>query len=120
MPNTKRKPAFESLSKHRLEFLIEQAVENADEPEDQTAGFLAMFESNLELPFKTKRNGVELTVSHLDISYADCGAILATFESGNQHSIMDILDVPIPNDHPPEGWEWIEAYRYWVSKRRSA
>lgn len=118
MPKTKRKPVLGPLSKDRLEFLIEQAVENADESQDQTVGFLAMFENNLELPFKTNVDGDEVTVSHLEISYADGGAIFAKCESRNRRSSMDILDVPIPND-PPEGWEWIEAYRYWVSKRRS-
>lgn len=80
--------------------------------EDQTAGFLARFENNLELPFKTEVNGVEVTVSHLEISYADGGSIFATCESRNRRLSMNILDVPIPDDPPPDGWEWIEAYRY--------
>ena len=62
-------------------------------------------------PFKTEVLGVEVTVQHMDLT--DDEQIVAVCTSGKLRQAIPILALPLP-DPPPQGAEWIEAYRRWA------
>ena len=78
---------------------------------EQATGLFTMIEDHLALPFTTEVLGVEITVVKVDLNDRD--DVVAICKRGKERQLLSILDLPLPNP-PPEGWEWIEAYRHWV------
>ncbi len=110
----KRQPHHRSLSPAKLDEMIAEATVDAYGEEEQTAGFFTMFEERLKLPFKTEVLGVEVTVERLDMT--DDEQIVAVCSRGKSQQPVPILDLTLP-DPPPEGAEWIEAFRRWARGR---
>ena len=99
-----------SLSKAKLEALIEEAVVDAYGKEEQTVGFLTMIEEHLALPFSVSILGVEAVVEKVDMT-SDCRIVAVCRRDGVRQRI-EILDLPLPKP-APAGAEWIAAYSYW-------
>jgi hypothetical protein len=97
------------LSKSRLVALIEEATVDAYNESEQAVGFFTMMEDNLRLPFETEMLGFKVTVERVDMTGDD--AIVAICKRGSKRQAVSILDLPLPAP-PPEGAEWIAAYRY--------
>lgn len=93
-----------------LDKLIEEATTDACNESEQAGGFFAMIEENLSLPFTTQVLGQAVTVAKVDITRRD--QIFAICMHGKANQAIPILDLPMP-DPPPEGAEWIDAYRRW-------
>ena len=108
----KRKPEanLPSLSKARLEALIEEAVVDAYGDEEQTGGFFTMIEEHLALPFSVSILGVETVVEKVDMT-RDC-RIVAVCKRGGVKQRIEILDLPLSKPIPA-GAEWIAAYSHW-------
>jgi hypothetical protein len=104
------KTKLPSLSKTKLEALIEEAVVDAYGKEDQTVGFLTMIEEHLALPFSVCILGVEAVVEKVDMT-SDCRIVAVCRRDGVRQRI-EILDLPLPKP-APVGAEWIAAYSYW-------
>jgi len=98
------------LSKARLEELVEEAIVDAYNESEQIVGFLTMIEDNLTVPFQTEVLGVSVTVEKVDMT--DDDQIVAVCARAGQRQEIPIVSLPLPSP-PPEGWEWIAAYRYW-------
>ena len=109
-----RQPHHRSLSPGKLDEMIAEATVDAYGEEEQTAGFFTMFEERLKLPFKTEMLGMEVTVERLDMT--DDEQIVAVCSRGKSQQRVSILDLTLP-DPPPEGAEWIEAFRRWARGR---
>ncbi|MGE3296278.1 MAG: calcium-binding protein [Porticoccaceae bacterium] len=109
MKKTKAKKTTKFTAKH-LDELIEEATTDAYNESEQAGGFFAMIEENLSLPFTTRVLGQDVTVARIDITGRDQIVAICMREKSTQ--AIPILDLPIP-DPPPEGKEWIEAYRRW-------
>jgi hypothetical protein len=107
----KRKPEANllSLSKARLEALIEEAVVDAYGDEEQTGGFFMMIEEHLALSFSVSILGVEAVVEKVDMTRD--GRIAVCKRDGVKQRI-EILDLPLPKPIPA-GAEWIAAYSHW-------
>ncbi len=69
-----------------------------------------MLEEHLALPFVTRVLGQVVTVVKIDLTWRD--QIVAICVRGKATQTIPILDLPMP-DPPPEGVEWIDAYRRW-------
>jgi hypothetical protein len=108
----KRKPEanLPSLSKARLEALIEEAVVDAYGDEEQTGGFFTMIEEHLALPFSVGILGVEAVVEKVDRTRD--GRIVAICKRDGVRQRIEILDLPLPSPIPV-GAEWIAAYSQW-------
>ena len=91
--------------------LVEEAIVDAYGESEQVTGFFTMIEDHLALPFNTEILGVVATVTKVDLTRTD--HIVAICRRGKQRQSIPILDLPLPGP-PPDGWEWIEAYRYWT------
>src|SRR5207302_7713700 len=111
---SKRQPHRPSLSLGTLDEMIEEATVDAYGESEQTVGFFTMLEERLRSPFKTEMLGVEVTVERLDMT--DDEQIVAVCSRGKSQQPVPILDLALP-DPPPEGAEWIEAFRRWSRGR---
>lgn len=100
-----------SLSRAQLDALVAEAVVDAYDDDEQLTGLYTMIADNLAVPFTTEVLGVEVTVRRIDLR---AGGIVAVCHRSRLRQAIGILDLPLP-DPPPEGAQWIEAYRYWAA-----
>lgn len=98
------------LSKARLAAMIEEATVDAYGESEQTTGWLTMIDENLGVPFGTTVLGVPVVVERVDLNASE--QIVVICSRGRNRQTLPILDLPLPTP-PPEGAEWIEAYRQW-------
>ena len=109
---TSRRPAHATkpkVSAARLEELVEEATVDAYDEDEQRVGFLTMLQDNLEVPFETEMLGVQVQIVGVDFNDAD--EIVAICKRGAHVQRIPVVDLPLP-EPPPEGFEWIEAYRF--------
>lgn len=98
------------MSKVRLNELVEEAVVDAHDESEQVSGFYTMLENDLRLPFETQILGVMASVESIDITEDD--QLVAVCRKGKTQQRISLSELPLPSP-PPEGAEWILAYRYW-------
>jgi hypothetical protein len=109
---TRRSPAQAAgptVSAARLEELVEEATADAYNEDEQRVGFLTMLQDHLDVPFETEVLGVPVQVTSVDLN--DAEEIVAICKRGAQVQRIPVVDLPLP-EPPPEGFEWIEAYRF--------
>jgi len=99
-------------SASRLDALIEEATVDAYDESEQKAGFFTMLENHLAVPFLTEVLGMTVTVETIDMT--DDEEIVAVCVRGKSRQPIRILELPLPE--PPEGAEWIDAYRRWARR----
>jgi len=97
-----------------LDALVEQATVDAYDEYEQFAGFHAVIEEHLAVPFRTTVLGVEVNVTKIDLLSGT--GIAAVCSRGKHRQAIGILDLPLPIP-PPGGAEWIGAYRRWATGR---
>jgi hypothetical protein len=71
-----------------------------------------MLDDHLVLPFATTVIGTPAVVRRVDIDDQD--VIVAICQVGRRRQRLPIHALPLPSP-PPDGAEWIEAYRHWMS-----
>lgn len=108
----RRKRRRSGLSVAKLDTLIEEALVDAYGDSEQRTAFFTVIEDALALPFTTQVLGVDVTVERLDLTADE--QIVAVCRHGRVRQRIPILDLPLP-DPPPQGTEWIEAYRRWAN-----
>jgi len=99
-----------SLTKAKLEALIEEAVVDAYGDDEQKVGLLTMMQEHLALPFSVSILGVEATVEKVDMTRD--GRVVAVCQRNGIRQRIEILDLPLPKP-APAGAEWIAAYSHW-------
>ena len=99
-----------SLSKAKLEKLIEEAVVDAYTEQEQTVGFLTMMQEHLALPLSVSILGVECVVEKIDLTRD--GQIVAICRRDKVRQRIGIIELPLPVP-APAGAEWIAAYCLW-------
>lgn len=102
------------LDEARLDALVEEVIVDAYDETEQAVGLFTMIEDYLKLLFVTRVLGVEVTVTGIEMTDGD--AILALCERKGEEQEIPITTLPLP-EPPPEGWEWIAAYRHWARIR---
>ncbi len=116
-PSRTKAPRDQALSgrwppnKARLVQLVEEAIVDAYGESEQRTGFFTMIDANLAMPFKTEMLGALVTVEGVELTDAD--EIVAICKPAGNRQRIPILNLPLPKP-PPEGAEWIEAYRFWA------
>jgi hypothetical protein len=98
------------VDKARLRELVEEATVDAYGEDEQRVGFLTMIEDNLEVPFETEVLGVPVQVTAIALN--DAEEIVAICKRGAHVQRIPVVDLPLPKP-PPDGFEWIEAYRFY-------
>ena len=102
------------VPRKRLEELVAEALVDCYNESEEAIGLYTMMEDNLAFPFWTHVLGAEVEVGKLDLN--EGGEVVVVCTYGDSRQDVSVLDLPLP-DPPPEGWEWIEAYRYWARGR---
>jgi Calcium binding len=95
----------------QLDELIEEAIVDCYNEEEQANGFFTVMDDNLALPFMTPILGVEASVAAIEMD--EFGRIKAVCERNGEQQRIDLLDLPLPSP-PPSGAEWIAASRRWL------
>jgi hypothetical protein len=95
-----------------LDALVAEATVDSYGEDEQVMGLYTMIADNLATPFQTTILGVEVTVEDVDLTGRT--SIVAHCSRGAFRQAISILDLPLPTP-PPDGSEWIEAYRHWAS-----
>jgi len=103
------KPAG-SLDRQQLDAMVEEATVDCYNEEEQATGLFTLLEDHLALPFQTRVLGFPVTVDSIDLTASD--EIVAVCSRDGAQQRIPILDLPLPTS-PPEGAEWIDAYRHW-------
>lgn len=93
-----------------LDAMIEQATVDAYTDDEQLVGLFTMLDEHLAVPFSTTVLGVKVTVNKVDLTTS---GIVAICSRGQHQQAIGIIDLPLPAP-PPEGAEWIDAYRRWA------
>ncbi len=91
--------------------MIEEATVDCYNESEEVTGWFTMIEENLAVPFEAVVLGVTVTVERVEITETD--QIVAICLRGRHRQSIPILDLPLPIP-PPDGTEWVEAYRLWV------
>ena len=99
-----------AVGQAKLKRLIEEAVVDAYNEQEQTVGFLTMIQEHLALPFSANVLGVEVVVEKIDMT--GDGQIVAVCRRDKIRQRIGILDLPLPVPAPAEA-EWITAYHHW-------
>ena len=99
-----------SLSKAKLEALIEEAVVDAYGDDEQKVGLLTITQEHLALPLSVSIFGVKAAVEKMDMTRD--GRTVAVCQRNGIRQRIEILDFPLPKPVPP-GAEWIAAYSHW-------
>jgi hypothetical protein len=99
------------LSRARLGAMVEDATVDCHDEDKQVSGLYTMVVDNLAVPFQTQVLGVGVTVTDVDLTGS--GQIVAFCRRGRFRQAISVRDLPLPTP-PPEGAEWIEAYRHWA------
>ena len=99
-----------SLSKAKLEALIEEVIVVAYNEDEQNVGLLTMMQEHLALPFSVSILGVEAIVEKVDMTRD--GRVVAVCQRNGVRQKIEVLDLPLPTP-APVGAEWIAAYSYW-------
>jgi len=100
-----------------LDQLVEEATVDCYDETEQVSGLYTMLEDNLALPFETILFGATVTVERIDLTDRD--DIVAFCNRGNDVRKLRLIDVPLPFP-PPEGAQWIAAYRHWLGEEAAA
>jgi hypothetical protein len=99
-----------TVGQAKLKRLIEEAVVDTYNEQEQTVGFLTMIQEHLALPFSANILGVEVVVEKIDMTRD--GQIVAVCRRDKIRQRIGILDLPLPVP-APAGAEWITAYHHW-------
>ena len=114
MVKSKYREHYRRPSNAKLDAMIEEATVDANGDSEELLGFFTLLEDRLKLPFKTELLGIEVAVERVDMT--DDEQIVVVCSRGKSRQRVPILDLPLLSP-PPEGAEWIDAYRRWSRGR---
>ena len=98
----------------RLNELIEEATVDCYDEAEQHMGLMNMVEENVVCPFKAKVIGEEVEVVELRAPESGFGLDAMCRYKGKDYRI-DLGSLEWPRQKP-KGFEWVEAYRAWLSR----
>lgn len=97
-----------------LEKLIEEATVDAYNESEQDTGFLTMLEEHIPTPFRARVVGEDVDVQGFDVPDSGIGIVAVVKRGGKKYRVRLVeLELGTP---PPEGVEWIEAYKLWAKE----
>jgi hypothetical protein len=96
----------------RIRELIEEAIVDAHDEEEQEYGFLNMLQDDVAVPFKAFVVGEEVDVTGFDVGDENRGIVAVCLRKGKKYRVsVTSLEW---KGKSPEGAEYIEAYKAWV------
>jgi hypothetical protein len=98
------------MSRSELDALVAEATVDCYGDDEQLTGLFTMIEDYLAMPFTTQVLGVEVTVRRVTLVRRE---VVAVCYRGRIRQAIGLTDLPLPSP-PPQGAQWIEAYRHWA------
>ncbi len=99
------------MGRRRYEDMVDAATVDCYNDSELITGWYTMIEDNLAVPFETAVLGVTVRAEKVELTAA--GQIMVRCRRGRHLQPVSILELPMPTP-PPDGSEWIDAYRRWV------
>ena len=99
-----------SFTNAEYEQMVEAATVDASGEAEQAMGWRCAIVEHLKTPFETEVLGISVRVEKVDLTDED--SIVAVCRRGSHQQVIPILELPMPRP-PPEGADWVEAYRRW-------
>jgi hypothetical protein len=109
---TKRRSGKGGYDREYIEALIEEATVDCYDEYEQATGLLTMIQDELDMPFTTRIFGLEVAVVAVEQDDSGLG-VVAVCERQGERQRLSLSDLPLPSP-PPEGAQWIAAYRLWA------
>jgi hypothetical protein len=109
---TKRRSGKGGYGREYIEALIEEATVDCYDEYEQATGLLTMIQDELDMPFTTRIFGLEVAVVAVEQDDSGLG-VVAVCERQGERQRLSLSDLPLPSP-PPEGAQWISAYRLWA------
>lgn len=103
------------LSQARFRDLVEDATVDAWGESEEVVGWMTMIQENVGFPFESELLGVAVKVVGVDVT--DASELVAVCRRGKHRLKIPLADLPMPSP-PPEGAEWMEAFRLWRKGRQ--
>jgi hypothetical protein len=102
------------MDEKRLQELLEQAVVDCYDEEEEFGGVLCTLEDNLNFPLQAEAMGVPVEVLGLDSQRSSLRrGIVARVRKGDKEYTVGLSELVIV-DPDPSSAEWVEMYRYWA------
>jgi len=101
----------EASPSQQLEAMVAEAIVDCYTEEEQHGGFLVALEENIPCPVAALVVGAEVQV--LGFDWSPPGEIVARCRRQRRDYEINVTALQWPGS-PPEGAEWIEAYRLWL------
>jgi hypothetical protein len=104
------------MDEKRLEALLEEAIVDCYDEEEQFTGVLITLDESLQFPLQAKVLGQVVEVTGLDQARSSLRrGILATVRAGDQESRIPLSELEFI-DPDPTSAEWLAMYRYWLGE----
>ena len=100
-------------SRSKLHRLIEEATVDAYNDEEQATGFLTMIQDHLACPFTALVVGEPVQVVGFDFGEPYETTVMAVCRRKGKRYKINVTSLEWEG-RPPQGAEWIEAYRAWL------
>lgn len=100
------------LSRVEIDRMIEEAVVDCHDEEEQHSALLCALQENIQCPTAALIVGEEVTLLGFDW-HGSPGEIAARCERGGRVYEISAIALQWPGQ-PPQGAEWVEAYRAWL------
>ena len=102
------------MDEKRLQELLEQAVVDCYNEEEEFGGVLCTLEDNLSFPLQAEAMGERVAVIGLDSRRSSLrNGIVARVRKGDKEYTVGLSELVIV-DPDPTSAEWVEMYRYWA------
>lgn len=97
--------------------MVDDATLDCYNDSERVCGLFTKLEDELALPFTTTVLGVAVTVARIELARDDRIVAICAREGVRQR--IPLLDLPLPTP-PPDGADWIAAYRRWAGQSGTA
>jgi len=99
----------------RLQELLDQAIVDCYNEEEEFGGMLCTLEDNLSFPLQAEALGEPVEVIGLDSRRSSLRrGIVARVRKGDKEYTVGLSELVIV-DPDPTSAEWLEVYRYWAN-----
>jgi hypothetical protein len=102
------------MDKKRLQELLEQAVVDCYDEEEEFGGVLCTLEDKLSFPLQAEAMGEPVEVTGLDERRSSPRrGIVARVRKGDKEYLVGLSELVLV-DPDPSSTEWLEMYHYWA------
>lgn len=114
MASPRKRGRGKRASDAHLDELIAEAIVDCYDESEAVTGLFTMLEESLALPFETTLLGVVVTVASIELVGGN--RVAAMCVRGRKSQLLALEHLPMPTP-PPEGAEWIAAWRRWLARQ---